>query len=138
MNTDLSRFTDAQKSVYPTALEELRRGRKTSHWMWFVFPQIAGLGVSETAKFYAIRDRQEAEDYLADPVLGLRLRESFDAILAINDRTAREIFGDPDDLKLRSCATLFAAISPGGSPFHQVLDHYFGGRADPRTLALLK
>ena len=134
---DLARFEAAQEGSYESALAELRRGRKQSHWMWFVFPQFAGLGFSEMSVRYAIKSLDEARAYLAHPVLGPRLVESADAVLAIAGRSALEIFGSPDDMKLRSSATLFAAVSPEGSVFHQLLAKYFGGRKDESTLRLI-
>jgi len=134
---DLERFVQAQAGSWEAALGELRRGRKESHWMWHVFPQLAGLGQSDRSRRYAIRDRSEAEAYLAHPVLGPRLVACAGALLAVPGRTAHDILGSPDDLKLRSCATLFAAISPPGTVFHRLLDRFFEGRPDPRTLALL-
>jgi uncharacterized protein (DUF1810 family) len=133
----LSRFVEAQEGVYATALAELRAGRKRSHWMWFVFPQVAGLGVSPTAQHFAIRALDEARAYLAHPVLGPRLVECAAAVLAVEGRTAHEIFGSPDDLKLRSSMTLFAQVSAPGSVFDQVLDRLFHGQSDERTQALL-
>ena len=134
----LGRFLTAQVTVYEQALDELRRGCKRTHWMWFVFPQLAGLGRSATAQFYAISDADEAKAYLRHPVLGPRLLEAADAILSAPDgRSAREILGDPDDVKLRSCATLFASISREDSIFHRLLDRFFGGKPDARTLELL-
>ncbi|WP_338035882.1 DUF1810 domain-containing protein [Halochromatium roseum] len=118
-------------------LAEIRAGQKRTHWMWFIFPQFAGLGTSATARDYAIRSRAEAEAYLAHPLLGPRLIACAEAALSIPQRTAREVFGTPDDLKLRSCATLFAQVSPPDSVFKRLLDRYFGGRSDERTLALL-
>ena len=134
---DLARFVEAQRDSYDVAIAEIRGGRKCSHWMWYVFPQIAGLGVSETSRRYAISGRAEAEAYLAHPLLGPRLRESVEAALAIDGRSALDIFGSPDDMKLRSCVTLFASISPPGSVFARVLERYFGGEPDERTLRLL-
>jgi len=122
----LQRFVDAQDAVYARALEELRRGRKESHWMWVVFPQMAGLGRSTMSERYAIRSDDEARAYLAHPTLGARLTECAEAVLAVEGRSAREIFGSPDDLKLRSSATLFAGVSPPGSVFQRLLDKYFG------------
>ena len=133
----LSRFLEAQERDYDQAMSEIRRGRKQSHWMWYVFPQFAGLGSSPTSTFYAIKSVDEAEAYLAHPVLGPRLVESVQAVLDVGGRSALEIFGSPDDMKLRSCATLFASISPEGSVFAQLLDRYFGGQNDERTLRLL-
>jgi uncharacterized protein (DUF1810 family) len=135
---DLSRFVQAQEDDYEQALSEIRGGRKYSHWMWYIFPQNAGLGFSPTSQRYAIKGRAEAEAYLSHPILGPRLQEIADAALGVEGRTAREIFGSPDDMKLRSCATLFASISPDGSVFHRLLDKYFQGKPDTRTLDLLK
>ncbi len=134
----LRRFLDAQAPVYAAALGELKAGRKRSHWMWFVFPQLQGLGHSTLASFYGIATRAEAVAYLEHPVLGARLRECVTAVLAIEHKTALEIFGSPDDLKLRSSVTLFAQISSGGSAFQAVLDKFFDGVADSKTLQLLK
>ena len=131
---DLARFVDAQRDVHATALAELRAGRKRTHWMWFVFPQLAGLGSSWMAQRYAIASAAEAEAYLRHPVLGSRLVECAEALLAIEGRSAREILGPPDDLKLKSSATLFAAVSPPGSAFERVLDKYFAGERDEATL----
>lgn len=133
----LQRFLDAQEPAWSDALAEVRGGRKRSHWMWFVFPQLAGLGSSSMARHYAIRDLAEAREYLAHPVLGARLREIMAAAAAVPGRSALEVFGSPDDLKLHSSATLFSLVSPAGSPFHQVLERYFGGEPDPATLRLL-
>ena len=134
---DLARFEAAQESSYESALAELRRGRKESHWMWFVFPQFAGLGFSQMSVRYAIKSLDEARAYLAHPVLGPRLVECAGAVLAITGRSALEIFGSPDDMKLRSSATLFAAVSPEDSVFHQLLARYFDGRKDDATLRLI-
>jgi uncharacterized protein (DUF1810 family) len=134
---DLARFVDAQRDSYEQALAELRRGRKRSHWMWWIFPQFEGLGVSATSQHYAIRSVAEAEAYLAHPVLGPRLVESAESVLAIEGRSALDIFGSPDDMKLRSCATLFAQVATSGSVFHRVLDQYFDGDADVLTLRLM-
>jgi uncharacterized protein (DUF1810 family) len=135
---DLNRFVEAQADMYERALAELKRGDKRSHWMWFVFPQIDGLGWSSTAKFYAIKSIAEATAYLNHPVLGPRLNECANVLLRLKGLSASEIFGFPDDLKLRSCMTLFASVSASGSVFSQVLDQYFQGRADEKTLELLK
>jgi uncharacterized protein (DUF1810 family) len=134
---DLQRFLAAQDQTYQRALSEIGQGRKRTHWMWFVFPQLAGLGSSTTAAFYAVRSREEAAAYLAHPVLGARLRECAGALLSLSGTSASDIFGYPDDLKLRSSMTLFDAVSPPGSAFKQVLDRYFGGERDERTLRLL-
>jgi uncharacterized protein (DUF1810 family) len=136
VSDDLERFVRAQDGVYDTALAELRAGRKRSHWMWFVFPQIAGLGSSPAARQYAIRSLDEARAYLDHPVLGPRLREAAGAVLAVGGRTASDIFGYPDDLKLRSSMTLFARAAGDPGVFQQVLERYYEG-PDPRTLALL-
>ncbi|QIK38352.1 DUF1810 domain-containing protein [Caldichromatium japonicum] len=131
---DLERFVAAQASIYEQALAELRAGCKRSHWMWFIFPQIAGLGTSPMSRRYTIRNLDEARAYLAHPLLGARLRACAEALLAIEGKGAREILGSPDDLKLRSSATLFACISPKGSVFHRLLERYFVGMLDPLTL----
>jgi uncharacterized protein (DUF1810 family) len=123
----LSRFLDAQESSYPQALAELQQGRKRSHWMWYIFPQLAGLGRSVTAQYYGIKSLAEARAYLAHPVLGPRLVACCEAVLAIPDRSAHDIFGSPDDLKLRSCATLFAGVTPAGSVFERLLDKHYPG-----------
>ena len=135
---DLDRFLRAQSGAYDQALSEIKNGRKRSHWMWYVFPQMVGLGYSYTSQQYGIKSRDEALAYLFHPVLGARLRECFEAVNALQDRSASDIFGDPDDLKLRSCATLFAAVSDSPSVFDQLLEEYFGGERDERTLALLE
>lgn len=134
---DLRRFVDAQQNAYERALAEIKSGIKRSHWMWYVFPQIAGLGFSSTSQHYAIKSLDEAKAYLAHPLLGPRLIECAEAALGIEGRSAHEIFGSPDDLKLRSCATLFACVSPAGSPFEKLLDKYFQGKRDEKTLQLL-
>ncbi|HET6529917.1 MAG TPA: DUF1810 domain-containing protein [Actinoplanes sp.] len=132
----LQRFVDAQAGVHATALAELTAGRKRSHWMWFVFPQLAGLGSSATAQRYAIRDLDEARAYLAHPVLGPRLIEAATALLGVEGRSAGQILGHPDDLKLRSSMTLFAAAADDPGVFRAVLDRYYDG-PDQRTLDLL-
>jgi uncharacterized protein (DUF1810 family) len=123
----LSRFVQAQERVYEQALAELRTGRKQSHWMWYVFPQFDGLAFSSTSQHYAIKSIAEAQAYLRHPLLGPRLLECSEAVLQVAGRTAREILGSPDDLKLRSCATLFASVSPAGSVFERLLAKYYGG-----------
>jgi len=135
---DLNRFVDAQRGVYDQALAEIRAAHKRSHWMWFIFPQFEGLGVSPTAQHFAIRSLEEARAYLAHPVLGRRLSECADALLALNTASASGIFGAPDDLKLHSSATLFAHVSPPASEFHRLLDKFFAGEPDRKTLALVK
>lgn len=134
---NLERFVRAQASAYDRALQELHDGKKRSHWMWYVFPQFQGLGSSSFARLYAIKSREEAAAYLAHPVLGARLRECAEALLAHRGRTAREILGSPDDLKLRSSATLFAEVD-GSGVFEQVLGQFFGGASDEQTSALLR
>jgi uncharacterized protein (DUF1810 family) len=134
---DLNRFVRAQKTDYEQALSEIKSGRKTSHWMWYIFPQFDGLGVSAFAKEYSIKSLAEAEAYLAHPVLGPRLTECAEAVRSIRGRSAHDIFGSPDDMKLRSCATLFACVSPARSVFDRLLDQYFQGERDPKTLNLL-
>ncbi len=129
---NLARFTDAQNGVYEHAVAELRRGRKTGHWMWFVFPQIAGLGQSATSRHYAITSLAEAQAYLDHPVLGPRLRECA-SVLVETPGGAEQIFGGIDALKLRSSMTLFQHADPGEPLFRQVLDLYFDGAADPAT-----
>jgi uncharacterized protein (DUF1810 family) len=134
---DLQRFVDAQRDVYAIALAELRAGHKRTHWMWFVFPQIAGLGSSEMARRYAIRSADEAAAYLAHPVLGPRLRECASAVAMHDDRDINAIFGHPDDLKFHSCMTLFADIAPDEAIFQACLDRFFDGAPDPATLERL-
>jgi len=135
---DLKRFIDAQEGVYESALAELRNGQKRSHWMWFIFPQIDGLGMSETSKFFSIKSIEEARQYLAHPVLGSHLKECSRAVLGVEGRSALQIFGSPDDLKLNSSMTLFTSINSGDSIFQQVLDKYYHGKKDSRTLEILE
>jgi uncharacterized protein (DUF1810 family) len=134
---DLTRFVDAQRAVYPNVLEELRDGRKRSHWMWFIFPQLAGLGRSETARFYAISGAAEAHAYLHNPLLSARLLECTRTVLEHSNRSAAYMFGSPDDMKLRSCMTLFATIAPEHTCFQDVLNRFFEGQPDARSIALL-
>jgi len=136
VSDDLDRFVTAQAGVYDTALAELTAGQKRTHWMWFVFPQVAGLGTSPAAQRYAVSSLDEARAYLAHPVLGPRLRESAETLLQHQDRSAAEIFGHPDDLKLRSSMTLFARAADDPGVFQAVLDRYYPG-PDPRTIELL-
>lgn len=136
LSCELSRFLDAQSAVYETALDELRSGRKSSHWMWFVFPQLAGLGTSEMARRYAISSLEEAKAYLAHPVLGWRLCECTRAVLDSGENVST-IFSYPDDLKFRSCTTLFAVASGGRDPFPKALQRLFQGHPDLETLKLL-
>lgn len=134
---DLDRFVRAQEQVYEQALGEIRSGRKQSHWMWYLFPQIDGLGSSATSRRYAIRSRAEAEAYLDHPRLGPRLTACSNALLEVRGLSASAILGSPDDLKLRSSATLFAAVSPPGSVFQALLERYYRGHPDRRTIELL-
>ena len=130
----LQRFVEAQASVYEEVLSELRAGRKRSHWIWFIFPQIAGLGYSPTAQYYAIRSLSEAQAYLQHPILGQRLRECTQIVNQIAGSTIHEIFGSPDDLKFRSSMTLFTKATNDNEPFVAALQKYFEGKPDPRTL----
>ncbi len=134
---DLKRFVDAQAGDYDRALAEIKAGRKRSHWIWYVFPQIDGLGFSSMSKRYAIKSVDEAKAYLAHPVLGPRLVEVCEAALTVEGKSAHEIFGSPDDLKLKSCATLFATVSTPDSVFARLLDKYFRGERDGKTLQLI-
>ena len=136
MAADLSRFLKAQEQDYEQALREIRSGRKRSHWMWYIFPQIQGLGFSPTAQYYAIRDLQEARDYLAHPVLGTRLKEISSALLDLDGLSASEIFGYPDDLKPRSSMTLFRMADLNEPVFLEVLEKYYDGKPDARTVEL--
>jgi uncharacterized protein (DUF1810 family) len=133
---DLQRFVDVQAPVYPRVLAELRAGRKQSHWMWFIFPQLAGLGLSAMAQRFAIRSREEAVAYLGHAVLGPRLRECTTLVNAVEGKTIREILGSPDDLKYCSSMTLFAAVS-SEPEFAKAIAKYYGGKSDPRTLELM-
>ena len=135
---DLSRYIDAQEGVYGSALAELRKGKKQGHWMWFIFPQIAGLGRSDMSKRYAIASLDEARAYLKHKVLGPRLEECSRAIIDLHGKSARKIFGETDEMKLRSSATLFAEASGPGSVFHEVLQKYFNGEHDSKSLDLLR
>ena len=133
----LDRFLDAQRGDYAAALAEVRRGRKTSHWMWYIFPQIAGLGQSSTARYYSIRDLEEAREYYAHPVLGQRLREISGALLDLRGSDPVAVFGGIDSMKLKSSMTLFAVAAPDDPLFQQVLDKYYGGEQDVLTLRIL-
>jgi len=133
---DLERFVEAQRGTYEQACAELRRGRKTGHWMWFIFPQIAGLGMSSISQRYAIGSVGEARAYLAHAVLGARLRAICGIVLEVERRTAEEIFGWPDNAKLRSSMTLFAKATEENAEFVGVLEKYFGGERDERTVEL--
>ena len=134
---NLQRFLDAQEGVYDTVLSELRAGRKSSHWIWFIFPQIAGLGHSEMARQFAITSLDEAKAYLRHPILGPRLRACTQLVLEVNGRSAEEIFGYPDHLKFRSCMTLFLTAAPDHTLFNDALIKYFDGKPDQLTLDIL-
>jgi uncharacterized protein (DUF1810 family) len=134
---DLNRFVEAQEAHYSVALSELRSGRKSTHWIWYIFPQIAGLGHSAMSERYAIRSEVEARAYLTHPVLGPRIIECAEAVLGVENRSAIDIMGLPDDLKLKSCATLFAHVSPDESVFHKILDKYYSSEPDRSTLQRL-
>ena len=133
----LDRFLNAQQGDYAVALAEVRRGRKTSHWIWYIFPQIAGLGQSSTARYYSIRDLEEAREYYAHPVLGQRLREISGALLELRGSDPVAVFGGIDSMKLKSSMTLFAVTAPDDPLFQQVLDKYYGGEQDALTLRIL-
>jgi uncharacterized protein (DUF1810 family) len=134
---DLGRFVKAQGADYEHVLSEIKAGRKRTHWMWYIFPQIDGLGFSSMSKHYSIKSIEEAQAYLNHPVLGSRLLECAEAVAGVEGRSIAAIFGSPDDLKLRSCATLFASVSPAGSVFECILEKYFDGKRDVKTLHLL-
>lgn len=143
-DNELNRFLQAQDrpgfggmTVYERALQELKNGKKRTHWMWFILPQLRGLGRSQTAFFYGISDIQEAREYLAHPILGQRLRDCCQALLTHKDKTAVEVLGDIDGHKLRSCATLFACLSEENSVFHRILEQFYGGSSDPKTKRML-
>jgi len=136
-NSQLKRFIDAQQRDYEIALTEIRSGRKRSHWMWYIFPQVKGLGFSSTAQHYGIADLKEAEAYLRHPVLGPRLIAMSQELLALENTNASHIFGSPDDMKLRSAMTLFASVKDSDPVFQQVLDKYFQGKTDLQTLTIL-
>lgn len=133
---NLERFVKAQKSSYSVALSEIRAGQKQSHWMWYIFPQIRGLGMSSMADYYGIQDLQEAEAYLKNPMLKHNLVEISEALLELPTDSANEVFGYPDNMKLKSSMTLFAIISGEDSVFHKVLDKFFGGAFDTKTIEL--
>jgi len=135
---NLQRFADAQADVYEQVLDELARGRKRTHWMWFIFPQLRALGRSSTAQYYGITSRDEAAAYLRHPVLGSRLRQCVDQLLALGLADAHAIFGSPDDIKFRSCLTLFAAVSPDEARFRDALGRFYPDGPDALTLDLLR
>ena len=134
MEQGLDRFIKAQKAFYKEALEEIRQGQKQSHWMWFIFPQIIGLGRNETAQYYSIKNLQEAKDFLNNEVLGANLREISEALLKVDSNDAREVMGWPDDMKLKSCMTLFLEADPQCEVFQKVLDKFFDGEKDQKTI----
>lgn len=134
----LTRFLDAQNQVYLNALSEIRKGKKQTHWMWFIFPQLKGLGRSSTADYYGLTDLEEASTYLQHPVLGKHLVQIASALLELQGRTASDILGSPDDMKLRSSMTLFSQVENADPVFQKVLDKYFSGNPDELTLKLLK
>lgn len=134
----LNKFIKAQQNSYQQVVKELHNGKKTTHWMWFIFPQIDGLGHSSTAKYYSVKTIKEAKEYIKHPVLGKRLLECANILLNIKDRSANEIFGYPDDLKLRSCMTLFNFATPEHNVFAEVLKKYFDGKKDQMTLSILQ
>ena len=134
---DLQRFVTAQDRVYAAVLDELRQGRKQTHWMWFVFPQLAGLGHSAMAERYALSGLDEASAHLVHPVLGPRLRECTELVNSVSGKSAHDIFSSPDDMKFRSSMTLFAEVEKEGSPFGEALERYFAGERDRRTMDIL-
>lgn len=137
MNQNLSRFHEAQSRNYADALREIRSGLKRTHWMWYVFPQLRGLGQSSMSVFYGINGMDEAKAYMADPVLRARLLEITNAVLELRSSSIRAVFGHPDDKKLKSCMTLFEAAAPDCGEFAQVLERFYGGERDRRTLRML-
>lgn len=137
MDNSLKRFTDAQENSYAMAFSEIQRGRKQSHWMWFIFPQIAGLGFSETSRYYAIKDLQEAAGFLNHPVLGSRLINISRELLKLKVNDAHGVFGSPDDLKLKSSMTLFSMLPEADPVFQTVLEKFFNGEKDTKTLRLI-
>ena len=137
-DSGLQRFLDAQQTDYAVALSEIKRGRKVSHWLWYIFPQIRGLGTSETSRYYAIKDIREAAAFLKHPVLGIRLIKICQALLDQQANDANRIFGSPDDLKLRSSMTLFALVPDTHPVFQMILDRFFQGTKDSRTTEILK
>ena len=138
MKNDLNKFKGAQERDYQIALTEIKNGRKQSHWMWYIFPQIKGLGLSQTSKYYAINDIEEAKNYLSHPILGSRLIEISNKLLKLNTDNALSIFGSPDDLKLKSSMTLFSLVEKTNPVFQLVLDKYFKGEKDSQTMQIIK
>jgi uncharacterized protein (DUF1810 family) len=137
MDNSLKRFTDAQENSYAMAFSEIQQGRKQSHWIWFIFPQIAGLGFSETSRYYGIKDLHEAAGFLKHPVLGPRLINISRELLRLKTNDAHQVFGSPDDLKLQSSMTLFSMLQDTDPVFYQVLEKFFNNRKDDKTLDLL-
>ncbi|MBQ9009475.1 MAG: DUF1810 domain-containing protein [Clostridia bacterium] len=135
---DLKRFLDAQERDYETALKEIQAGHKQSHWIWYIFPQLEGLGYSSMAVYYGIENLEEAKEYLAHPVLRARLLEISEALLHLGKKNPTEVMGYPDDMKLRSCMTLFMLAAPDEPVFRAVLDRYFEGKPDEKTIELVK
>ena len=133
----LSRFLDAQKDTYTIALNEIKKGRKSSHWMWYIFPQIRGLGFSETSKYYAIKDKSEAQEYLNHEILGQRLIEISTALLQLETNNSVTVFGSIDSVKLKSSMTLFSLLENTNPVFQKVLDKFFGGEKDEKTIRIL-
>lgn len=138
MEKDLSRFRDAQKRDFQEVLSEIRNGRKETHWMWYIFPQIHGLGYSSISQYYAIKDLQEAKDFLKDPTLGKNLKEICEALLILETDDPHEVFGSPDDMKLLSCMTLFEQADPENKVFPKVIEKFYHGRRDQKTLEILQ
>ena len=133
----LSRFLKAQDNTYDDALKEIKNGRKRSHWMWYVFPQIRGLGFTDTSKYYAIRDLKEAQEYLEHPILGSRLIEISKALLELKTRDALAVFGSPDEMKLKSSMTLFSLVPEADPIFNEIINAFFAGEKDESTLQLV-
>lgn len=138
VSAKLNRFVEAQEADYERALAEIVAGRKRTHWMWYIFPQIDGLGFSSISRRFSIKGVEEAKAYLDHPVLGPRLLKCAEAVIGVEGRSATEIFGSPDDMKLKSCATLFASVLPAGSVFDWLLAKYYAGARDEKTLQLLE
>ena len=138
MEYNLERFISAQEHSYKIALSEIKNGKKLSHWIWYIFPQLKGLGRSYKSEYYGIENEDEAKIYLSHPILGARLLEITEALLNLKDNDPLKVMGSPDDMKLKSCMTLFANISEEGSIFQRVLEKYFGGKQDKKTLNILK
>lgn len=138
MEYNLERFVLAQRRDYKIALEEIQAGKKNSHWIWYIFPQLKGLGKSHNSEYYGIENADEAKSYLSHSILGARLLEITNALLKLNDNDPLKVMGSPDDIKLKSCMTLFAYISENDSIFHKVLDKYFAGTRDEKTLHMLE